>query len=129
MGGDPSSRSSGATSQQAYPSAGSGTASGTASANDGAAPTYVGSVTRGFQDEQDLKPKGTNITSGIDDQNAPNASFSAEVGSQNDPGRFAEQKLQKQNAQEGIDAAGGPRQTGIESGGVGYGNLDTERQA
>jgi hypothetical protein len=48
----------------------------------------------------ELKPKGKNITEGGFDSSAPNASFNnAEIGSKKDPGRVAEAKFQRENAQ------------------------------
>jgi hypothetical protein len=101
-----------------------------ASANAGEAPSYVGSVIGGFQTEEQLKPKGQNITEGGFDDNAQNVSFTAEIGSRQDPGWLAEQKLQRENAQLAEDAGGaGPRQAGVETGGVGYASLRTDQQA
>lgn len=95
-----------------------------------AAPSYVGSVTGDFREEGYLKPKGRNIQEGgFDSDDAQNASFSGEIGTENDPGRIAEQRFQRVNADAAHDAGSGPRQKGIESGGVGYGNLDSDEQA
>lgn len=102
-----------------------------ADSNAGQAPSYVGNVTGSFRNEGDLKPKGRNIREGGFDNgdDAQNASFSGEIGTENDPGRNAEQKFQRMNAEAAADAGSGPRQKGIESRGVGYGNLDLDEQA
>jgi len=71
------------------------------------APSYVNSQ---FVDRSG--PKGDNLTEGgfeSDDKN--NASFHSEIGSKNDPGRLAEEKFQRLNADVGGDA-GFPRQKG-----------------
>ena len=61
------------------------------------------------------KPHGKNITEGgADFDNAPNASFNNEIGGENDPGRVAEHKIQRELAESGVDAGTGPRQGGIE---------------
>jgi len=64
-------------------------------------------------DVSSMKPHGRNITEGGFDENAPNASFDSDIGDKNDPGRLAEQKFQREDAQAGFDAGSGPRQTKI----------------
>ena len=59
------------------------------------------------------KPKGRNITEGGFDSDAPNASFSGDIGGKNDPGRAAELKFAEMNAQAAHDAGSGPRQKEI----------------
>ena len=77
-----------------------------------------------------MKPKGRNITEGgFDSDDANNASFTGEIGTENDPGRAAEQKLQRDNAQPGQDAGSGPRQKGIETDGIGYEKLRADEDA
>ncbi|KAI9869910.1 MAG: hypothetical protein M1830_004934, partial [Pleopsidium flavum] len=73
------------------------------------APSYVQSAhpTSG-------KPKGQNITEGgFDDDPSKNASFNSDIGDENDPGRAAENKFQREAAEAGADAGGGPRQKAI----------------
>lgn len=50
---------------------------------------------------------------GFDDSN--NASFNTDIGSENDPGRLAENKFQRREAESGPDAAGGARQKGVDN--------------
>jgi len=58
-------------------------------------------------------PKGVNLTEGgFESDDTKNASFTSEIGSKNDPGRLAELKIQRQNADSAGDAAL-PRQKGI----------------
>ncbi|KAF2733928.1 hypothetical protein EJ04DRAFT_577243 [Polyplosphaeria fusca] len=61
----------------------------------------------------ELKPKGKNLTEGGFDDSAPNASFNQDIGGKNDPGRVAEANYQLRDAQQGADAAGGPRQSAV----------------
>ncbi|KAI9845358.1 MAG: hypothetical protein M1838_001782 [Thelocarpon superellum] len=76
-----------------------------------------------------LKVKGTNLTEGgFDSDDSKNASFNADIGSENDPGRLAEQKFQRASAENTSDAAGGPRQKNV-SGGMPYEALSSEQQA
>ncbi|KAI9663630.1 MAG: hypothetical protein M1821_007120 [Bathelium mastoideum] len=62
------------------------------------------------------KPHGTNVTEGSSDdfEGAPNASFNNDVGGPNDPGRLGEAKIQRELAESGADAGGGPRQSGVD---------------
>jgi hypothetical protein len=65
--------------------------------------------------ESDLKPKGRGLKGVGFDDGAPNASFNNEIGGRNDPGRVAEQKFQRENAESGPDAGGaGPRQGALD---------------
>lgn len=77
------------------------------------APGYVASVTA--QATQSGKPKGKNLTEGgfddTDDSAGNNASFTADIGSENDPGRAAEQGFQRTNA--AVAGSGGPRQDDV----------------
>jgi len=61
------------------------------------------------------KPKGKNLTEGGFDGSEPNASFSAEIGSSDDPGRAALGKLQRQANDAASDAAA-PRDKHVEQG-------------
>lgn len=63
-------------------------------------------------------PKGSNLTEGIEG-NPKNASFNQDIGGKNDPGRLAEEKFARDNA-EGGDA-GMPTQ----KGGLGDNPYDT----
>lgn len=76
------------------------------------APSYINDVIYGYQQQQ---PKGNNLTEGgfESDTNA-NASFTSDIGSQQDPGRAAENKFQRTNAESGA-AVGGPRQKGVDN--------------
>jgi hypothetical protein len=57
-------------------------------------------------------PKGKNLTEGgFTDSDGKNASFTSEIGSKDDPGRLAEEKFLRQNA-DAADDAGMPRQQG-----------------
>lgn len=51
-----------------------------------------------------------------DDDVSKNASFSSDIGDENDPGRRAEDKFTRENAS-GADAGGGPRQKAISGDG------------
>ncbi|MCJ1462140.1 hypothetical protein MMC07_000740 [Pseudocyphellaria aurata] len=81
--------------------------------NAAVAPSYVAGVTA--QPTQSGKPKGKDLTEGgfddVDDSAANNASFTADIGSENDPGRAAEQGFQRTNA--AVAGSGGPRQSEV----------------
>ena len=71
------------------------------------APSYVSSVTS--DPAQTGKPKGKNITEGgFDSDSSNNASFNNEIGTENDPGRVAEQTFQ--NTTQSASGGTGPRQ-------------------
>ena len=90
---------------------GQANASGSSQYDAGSAPSYVNDVTDGYKQ---TKPQGRNVNEGdFNPSDYPNASFNSEVGSDQDPGRLAEQKLQRYNAESGPDV-GGPRQKGID---------------
>ncbi|OJD33284.1 cell surface protein [Diplodia corticola] len=55
--------------------------------------------------EKDQKPKGKNITESDEMFSAPNASFNNEIGTKNDPGRVAEQTMQRQAQKSGLASA------------------------
>ncbi len=93
------------------------------------APTYVTNITGDNMDKGRLKPKGRNITEGgFDSDDSKNASWNADIGTEDDPGRAAELKLQRENAQAAGDAGSGPRQKGIQKDGVGYETLKTDEE-
>jgi hypothetical protein len=75
--------------------------------NGGQAPSYIQSVTR---QHTQTKPKGKNLQEGsFDSDPNNNASFTSEIGSDQDPGRFAENYSQRKAADTGAaDAARGP---------------------
>lgn len=55
------------------------------------------------------KPKGKNITEGgFDDDPSKNASFNSEIGTENDPGRQAEQDLQMKS--QAVSGSSAPKQ-------------------
>ena len=71
------------------------------------APSYVSSVKS--DPAQTGKPKGKNITEGgFDSDPSNNASFNSEIGTENDPGRVAEQTFQ--NTTQSASGGAGPRQ-------------------
>lgn len=81
---------------------------GGASSTAGTAPSYVNSQ---YQDRGG--PHGKNLTEGgFESNDRKNASFNQEIGTKNDPGRLAEQKFQRINADAAGDA-GMPRQKGM----------------
>ncbi|KAL4726908.1 hypothetical protein ACLX1H_005806 [Fusarium chlamydosporum] len=87
------------------------TESGSAKSNAGTAPSYV--------ENQYIKasgPHGKNITEGFDDSKTEDGlkkALSSEPGSDNDPSRVAELRLQQSQTAAGRDA--GPKQTGLSS--------------
>lgn len=76
----------------------------------GQAPSYVNNVTGGYQHS---KPHGRNIQEGGFSSDDKNASFTTEIGSDQDPARAAINKFQRTNAESGPDA-GHTRQKGVE---------------
>ncbi|TDZ30367.1 hypothetical protein C8035_v002908 [Colletotrichum spinosum] len=106
---------------------GSAPGSGTSSipSKAGTAPTYVNN--QYIRDP--AGPHGKNITEGFDDKNTKDgvqAAFKAEVGSENDPGRAAEQGFLQSQTKAGRDA--GPRQTEVDGQTV-YDNLKSDVEA
>jgi len=84
---------------------------GGASSAAGTAPSYVNS-----QFEDQAGPHGKNLTEGgFESNDSKNASFNQEIGTKNDPGRLAEEKMQRSNADAAGDAAM-PRQQGVTGG-------------
>ena len=95
--------------------------------NAGQAPSYVSELTGGSFGQG--KPKGKNLQEGgFDSDPRYNASFNSEIGSRNDPGRVGENDMQRRVAESGPDAAGGPRQKGVENQHL-YQNLAREQSA
>jgi hypothetical protein len=81
---------------------------GGASSNAGTAPSYVNAQSETYPGG----PKGKNLTEGgFESDDNKNASFNNEIGTKNDPGRLAEEKMLRENADAGGDAAF-PRQKG-----------------
>ena len=91
-----------------------------------AAPGYVASVVS--EASKTGKPKGKNITEGgFDDDPSNNASFTSDIGTENDPGRKAEGDMQKV-AQSAVGGTG-PRQAPGESDNSQYDVLATDQSA
>jgi len=84
-------------------------ASGSSQYNAGQAPGYIADVTDGYKHQ---KPKGSNLTEGGFSSEDPNASFTSDIGSEQDPGRAAENKFQRVTHESGPDA-GYTRQKGL----------------
>ena len=87
---------------------GSGNGGGGGGSSAGVAPSYINSqfVDGGL-------PKGKNLTEGgfSDSEGKNNTSFNGEIGGRDDPGRLAEERFEKSNA-EGAGGVGMPRQMG-----------------
>ena len=78
----------------------------------GIAPTYVNS-----QGTYPGGPKGKNLKEGgFDSDDNKNASFTSDIGDENDPGRVAENKFSQENADADASAGIGPRQRGTDGG-------------
>lgn len=92
--------------------------------NAGTAPGYAGN--RGLSSEQ-AKPKGSVREGGDILGSEPNASFNSEIGTRNDPGRFAEQGFANANSRSAADAGypGAQNAAGSTNQG-GYENLDRD---
>lgn len=89
-----------------------------------AAPGYVASVVS--DPAQTGKPKGKNITEGgFDEGDDQNASFNSEIGGENDPGRAAENDMQRKTQSSSGSSA--PRQKMGDSDDNQYGGLDTDQ--
>lgn len=72
------------------------------------------------------RPKGQNLhEGGFESDDRINASFNSDIGSEDDPGRRAENTFEARNAGGGVAS---PRQRKI-SGDTPYGNLDNETSA
>ena len=88
------------------------------------APSYVASVAS--QPTQSGKPKGKNITEGgFDDDPSKNASFNADIGTENDPGRRAENEMQRTT--QSASGSTAPKQKMGESDGSQYDVLKEEQ--
>ena len=73
-------------------------------------------------------PKGANLAEGgFESNDRNNASFNSDIGTKNDPGRAAELKFQRANADAAGDAAQ-PREKGI-TGDTPYDALDRDESA
>ncbi|KAI9802979.1 MAG: hypothetical protein M1825_002212 [Sarcosagium campestre] len=101
----------------------SGDDSGSTPQNVDVAPGYI------HKNFLEQKPKGTNLQEGgFESDDTKNASFNSEIGSEQDPGRAAENKFQRRAAESGPDAGGsGPRQKNI-TGDTHYDSLGSEEQ-
>lgn len=66
---------------------------------------------RGGEVLGESRPKGEGLREGGFDSDAPNASFEAEIGSKDDPGRVAVQRVQEEDAP--VAGGGGGRQTEV----------------
>lgn len=92
----------------------------------GVAPTYVDVD---VVHPPSSKPKGKNLQEGgFDNDDAQNASYTGEIGSENDPGRLAEQKFQRLTAEAEPSAGSGQRQKGVSGDGQ-YDALASDEQA
>lgn len=107
-----SSASSSSGQQQSSGSSGAATA--------GTAPGYASHPAPVMGDN--FKPHGKNITEGGFDSNAPNASFTTDIGGQNDPARVALGGAEAQNVP--VSGGAGARSQGPGQEGGQYGNLD-----
>ena len=97
---------------------------GEGDSNVDAAPGYVGSVVSDAA--QTGKPKGKNITEGGFDQgDEQNASFTSDIGDKNDPGRKAENDMQRMTQSSSGSTA--PRQKMGESDSSQYDVLETDQ--
>ena len=83
------------------------------------APSYVETVTGGFRPASDFVPKGQGLKEGgFDGDEAKNASFEAEVGTEDDPSREAEKAFRKDDARiPGVVAGGEQDEQGEGQGG------------
>jgi hypothetical protein len=83
---------------------------GGATSHAGVAPTYVNSQYIDIH-----RPKGKDLKEGgFDEGDDKNASFTSDIGDENDPGRVAEMKFAKENVEVGEDTA--PKQGGSGEG-------------
>ena len=103
-----------------------GNKGGSDTSNAGTAPSYVSSVAS--DPAQTGKPKGKNITEGgFDSDPSNNASFNNEIGTENDPGRVAEQTLQ--TAAQSASGGTGPNQKLGDSDNSQYDVLKSDQSA
>ncbi|PYI06832.1 hypothetical protein BO78DRAFT_386489 [Aspergillus sclerotiicarbonarius CBS 121057] len=95
--------------QQSAPASGSGYHS---QYNAGAAPSYTEDMTSHLGN---TKPKGANLKEGNIPHDAPNASYTTDIGSENDPGRYAQAGFQRKAAESGPDGTSAGRQKGVDN--------------
>ncbi|KAK3673452.1 hypothetical protein LTR78_006686 [Recurvomyces mirabilis] len=95
-----------------YSSVGSGNNTGS-SGNTGSAQNTSGFNNSSSGVNENSRPKGANISEGGFDSDAPNASFTDDIGGKNDPGRAALGKMEAAN--EPGSGGTGPRQFGAVS--------------
>lgn len=82
--------------------------------------------------QEQAKPKGRNLQEGgFSSEDAPNASFSTDIGGEGDPGRVAEGRFQRGVAKSGLDAGypGASSGAGGSTDQGGFENLATEESA
>ncbi|KAG8526845.1 uncharacterized protein KY384_008274 [Bacidia gigantensis] len=108
------------TSGQNYSSSTTGSG-GSASGREDTAPGYVSSVTQPFNSN---KVKGSNISEGSEEDFKGPSTQDAEIGSENDPGRRAENDFQRMTQQSSGSTA--PRQGGKSDEGQ-YGALSDDQ--
>jgi len=109
-----------------------GNAATAAGVNNGEpAPSYIASYYNQPSTETGSgKPHGKNLQEGgFDSSDANNASFNSDIGTDQDPGRVAENKFQRRAQESAIDVAQ-PREpgTGAKTEGGQYGILSEEQQ-
>ncbi|KAE8153875.1 hypothetical protein BDV25DRAFT_136440 [Aspergillus avenaceus] len=92
--------------------------------NVGAAPSYVQDV---VGDSGHKKPKGKNLQEGGFDA-GNNASFTTDIGSENDPGRLATKGFQQKQAESGPDGTSAGRQKGVDNN-QWYQHLQSDQRA
>jgi hypothetical protein len=85
--------------------------SGRSRYDGGQAPSYINEVTGAYQHS---KPHGRDIHEGGFSSDDKNASFTSEIGSNQDPARAAINQFQRTTAESGPDAAR-PRQKGVDN--------------
>ncbi|GAB7365758.1 hypothetical protein MBLNU230_g7093t1 [Neophaeotheca triangularis] len=110
----------GTTQSQSAAGGSSGAASSGGAATAGTAPGYASHPAPVMGDN--FQPHGKNITEGGFDSNAPNASFTTDIGGKNDPSRVALQGAEKNNVP--VSGGAGARSQGPGQEGGQYGNLD-----
>ncbi|KAH8811176.1 hypothetical protein F5884DRAFT_267068 [Xylogone sp. PMI_703] len=94
--------------------------------NAGTAPSYVATQT---QSMGSTKPKGANLKEGVDIDDSNNASWTTDIGSENDPGRLAANQFKHSGSGSATSATGGPRQTELEKDSQPYAPLQAEQEA
>ncbi|PYH48366.1 uncharacterized protein BP01DRAFT_353510 [Aspergillus saccharolyticus JOP 1030-1] len=78
----------------------------------GVAPSYVHDV---LDHLGNTKPKGNNLKEGGIPDDAPNASYTTDIGSENDPGRLAQGGFQLRSAESGPAGTPAGRQKGVDN--------------